>query len=147
MQVILLLCFHCTHRNFIVRRVHWLRARAQLMRWQEQVKLIGYEMQWTVRYYLYKSQNWALQPGPGHSNSISGFRLGPGLGPGPGLSSNIVPPSRPGPSNSSTTHNTSTNLNAGAIAYHHKQKAMWKDLVIKADRIFMRSNPAYQSPL
>ncbi|KAF8801026.1 hypothetical protein BYT27DRAFT_7227064 [Phlegmacium glaucopus] len=30
-----------------VRCVHWLRARAQLNRWQEEVSLTAYEMQWT----------------------------------------------------------------------------------------------------
>jgi Kyakuja-Dileera-Zisupton transposase len=49
-----------TYFDFIlVRRVHWLRARAQLMRWQEEVTLTSYEMQWTVRYYASKSKNWA----------------------------------------------------------------------------------------
>lgn len=42
----------------IVRRVHWLRARAQLMRWREEVTLTGYEMQWTVRYLLHMRNVW-----------------------------------------------------------------------------------------
>ncbi|KAF8799289.1 hypothetical protein BYT27DRAFT_7121086, partial [Phlegmacium glaucopus] len=42
-----------------VRRVHWLRARAQLNRWQEEVSLTGYKMQWTVRYFSFQSQSWA----------------------------------------------------------------------------------------
>jgi len=41
--------------NVIVRRVHWLRAHAQLMRWREEVTLTGYEMHWVVRYFLNKS--------------------------------------------------------------------------------------------
>jgi len=44
--------------NVIVRRVHWLRACAQLMRWREEVTLTGYEMHWVVRYFLNKSQTW-----------------------------------------------------------------------------------------
>ncbi|KAF8804833.1 hypothetical protein BYT27DRAFT_7225176 [Phlegmacium glaucopus] len=47
------------------RRVHWLRARAQLMRWEEEVTLTGYEMQWTVCYFLFKSLAWAVPPGTG----------------------------------------------------------------------------------
>jgi hypothetical protein len=43
----------------VVRRVHWLRARAQLMRWQEEVTLITYEMHWAVRFFSRKSQIWA----------------------------------------------------------------------------------------
>jgi hypothetical protein len=29
------------------------------MRWQEEVTLITYEMQWTVRYFAYKSKIWS----------------------------------------------------------------------------------------
>ena len=43
---------------FIVRRVHWLRARALFMRWQEEVTLTRYEMQWTVAFFVYKSKKW-----------------------------------------------------------------------------------------
>jgi hypothetical protein len=43
----------------VVRHVHWLRARAQLMRWQEEVTLITYEMHWAVRFFAQKSQIWA----------------------------------------------------------------------------------------
>ena len=41
-----------------VKRVHWLRARAQKQRWHEEVILVTYEMQWTVRYFLNKSDMW-----------------------------------------------------------------------------------------
>jgi hypothetical protein len=41
-----------------VQRVHWLRARAQKERWAEEVTLVAYEMQWTVRYFLYNVQLW-----------------------------------------------------------------------------------------
>ncbi|KAF8166226.1 hypothetical protein BJ912DRAFT_863255 [Pholiota molesta] len=40
------------------RRVHWLRARAQLHRWTEERTLVRYEMEWTVRYFLHKSNFW-----------------------------------------------------------------------------------------
>ncbi|KAF8816593.1 hypothetical protein BYT27DRAFT_7076625 [Phlegmacium glaucopus] len=39
-------------------RVHWLRARAQHHRWKEELILVGYEMGWTVRYYMYQSGIW-----------------------------------------------------------------------------------------
>lgn len=48
---------------FAVRRVHWLRARAQYMRWQEEVTLTRYEMQWTVAYFAYRSNQWAQNSG------------------------------------------------------------------------------------
>ena len=58
-----------------VHRVHWLRARAQSGRWSEEAILVGYEMQWTVRYFLHQAQQWddrcdaeneirSLAPGP-----------------------------------------------------------------------------------
>ena len=43
----------------IVKRVHWLRARALKNRWHEEVVLVTYEMQWTVRYFLHKSTTWS----------------------------------------------------------------------------------------
>lgn len=42
----------------IVKRVHWLRARAIKDRWREERVLVRYEMQWTVRYFLYKKKWW-----------------------------------------------------------------------------------------
>jgi len=45
-------------KQFLVQRVHWLRARAQHHRWQEEKTLLRYEMQWTVRYFLYESEKW-----------------------------------------------------------------------------------------
>ena len=41
-----------------VKRVHWLRARAQYHRWKEELTLVGHEMVWTVRYFLFKSTWW-----------------------------------------------------------------------------------------
>ncbi|KAF8801024.1 hypothetical protein BYT27DRAFT_7116196, partial [Phlegmacium glaucopus] len=43
--------------------IHWLRARAQLMRWQEEVTLTRYEMQWTVAFFSYSSHKWGMQLG------------------------------------------------------------------------------------
>ncbi|KAF8965105.1 hypothetical protein BDZ97DRAFT_1659385, partial [Flammula alnicola] len=43
---------------FSVKRVHWLRARAQTQRWREECILVRYEMQWTVRYFMHKSKTW-----------------------------------------------------------------------------------------
>ncbi|KAF8814120.1 hypothetical protein BYT27DRAFT_7250341 [Phlegmacium glaucopus] len=41
------------------RRVHWLHARAQKQRWQEELIIVTYEMQWTVSYFLQHMQ-WDL---------------------------------------------------------------------------------------
>lgn len=45
---------HC----LVVQRVHWLRARSQMHRWDEEVKLVGYEMVWTVRYFVHQMEVW-----------------------------------------------------------------------------------------
>lgn len=42
----------------VVKQVHWLRARAQKNRWHEELTLVTYEMQWTVRSFLHKSKLW-----------------------------------------------------------------------------------------
>ena len=41
-----------------VQRVHWLRARAQSGRWNKEAILVGYEMQWTIRYFLERAKRW-----------------------------------------------------------------------------------------
>ena len=43
---------------YIVNRVHWLRARAQKLRWKEEFVLVAHEMEWTVRYYIHQSKVW-----------------------------------------------------------------------------------------
>ena len=42
------------------------------MRWQEEVTLIGYEMQWTVRYFLFMSRKWVM-PHTGSSASAIAY--------------------------------------------------------------------------
>ncbi|KAF8799828.1 hypothetical protein BYT27DRAFT_7119262, partial [Phlegmacium glaucopus] len=101
----------------IVRRVHWLRARAQVMRWQEQVTLTSYEMQWTVRYFQYQSRSWVVSD-PGTDT---------------GINTRAVSGTQP--------------QSAGAVAYSQQKQAVWEDLMIRADRTFARFNLAYQSPL
>ena len=55
----------------LVQRVHWLRARAQKNRWQEELILLKYEMEWTTRFFLHSGCKWqtllkeiGLEPGP-----------------------------------------------------------------------------------
>ncbi|KIM39386.1 hypothetical protein M413DRAFT_74977, partial [Hebeloma cylindrosporum] len=55
-----------------VKRVHWLRARAQEMRWQEEVILVEHEMEWTVRYFLHKMDYWRAPPPPDREPPSSG---------------------------------------------------------------------------
>ena len=41
-----------------VQRVHWVRARAQKLRWEEELLLVKYEMEWTTKSFLHKAQEW-----------------------------------------------------------------------------------------
>lgn len=98
-------------------------------------------MQWTVRYFLYFCRKWAE----------------PGAGTGAGTS---VPQTGINNSGLGTTSNstgcyagTGTGIiNAkdptpGEIAYGKRKLAVWDSLVRKADGIFRKINPAYESPL
>jgi hypothetical protein len=45
----------------IVTRVHWIRARGQKHRWTEEFILTGYEMEWTVRFFLHEASKWRIR--------------------------------------------------------------------------------------
>lgn len=42
-------------------RVHYLRGRAQKMRWEEEHTLLRYEMDWTTRWFTHQAQLWHEQ--------------------------------------------------------------------------------------
>lgn len=130
------LCFFTSKSFFsifyiLVRRVHWLRARAQLMRWKEEVTLTTYEMQWTVKYFAFNSEKWsnirdssAKLPrlGADNYNQVAeDFSFGSGEKKG-----YLVP---------------------GVLAYAKRKVATWRSHSIKSDRIFTLINDAYKSPL
>ncbi|KAH9959751.1 hypothetical protein BGW80DRAFT_1183207, partial [Lactifluus volemus] len=54
------------------QRVHWLRARAQKQRWKEEVILVGYEMQWTVRFFIHKQEDWERRRTMANDNQATG---------------------------------------------------------------------------
>ncbi|KAF8150124.1 hypothetical protein B0H34DRAFT_826383 [Crassisporium funariophilum] len=54
------------------KHVHWLRARALNHRWHEEVVLVTYEMQWTVRYFLHQCKQW--QEGADNPDVSAGAR-------------------------------------------------------------------------
>jgi hypothetical protein len=56
----------------LVERVHWLRARAQKQRWEEEVTLVGYEMQWTVRFFIHKQEDWERRRTMANDNQATG---------------------------------------------------------------------------
>jgi hypothetical protein len=111
-----------------VRRVHWLRSRAQFMRWSEEVTLTGYEMQWTVRYFQYMSRKWVLPTETGNvSQTGTGISSGTGMALGTGTGTHFLSP--------------------GASAYWSRKQAIWEELVKKADNKFRNCHPSYESPL
>lgn len=58
----------------VVQRVHWLRARSQKSRWSEEFILVGYEMQWVVRHFLYQAKVWSeRQTGPSVSAGAAAY--------------------------------------------------------------------------
>jgi hypothetical protein len=46
------------------------------MRWQEEVTLTGYEMQWTVRYFLYRCKKWELPAEPASVSTRTNLSVG-----------------------------------------------------------------------
>ena len=42
----------------LVYHVSWLRAKAHLARWSEELRLVGCEMQWMVNWFQWKEEEW-----------------------------------------------------------------------------------------
>jgi hypothetical protein len=95
------------------------------MRWQEQVTLLTYEMQWTVRYFLYTTRKWNPTSATGSSSNNGGSSSGSG----------------------SVGSALNNNFTSGGIAYRKRKRAVWEDFMKKADSIFKNVNPDYESPL
>ena len=51
-------CEYSANFGVAVKHIHWLRARAQMQQWHEEVLLLLHEMQWTIRFYTYKARTW-----------------------------------------------------------------------------------------
>ena len=43
---------------FLVYRVNWLRAKARVDRWLEEVTLVKHEMQWTILWFQHQANLW-----------------------------------------------------------------------------------------
>jgi hypothetical protein len=74
-RLYVLLCSH-THNLTLnaVYRVHWLRARAQKMRWIEELQCLQVEMESAVRFFRHQERVWqekeeVIEPPsrPGHT--------------------------------------------------------------------------------
>jgi len=49
---------HILTNPLSVYRVSWLRAKAHFTRWSEELRLVEAEMQWTVKWFLWKVEQW-----------------------------------------------------------------------------------------
>ena len=106
-------------------RIHWLRARAQKMRWQEEVELCQHEMEWTIRHYMYMARMWrarrdmAMLPGGVLPNVSAGSMV--------------------------TASTQLARHTLGFAAYASAQMAMWNELGHIADGRFAKSYTQYRS--
>jgi hypothetical protein len=126
-----------------VQRVHWLRARAQKARWQEEVTLLGYEMQWTVRYYMHMSERWQLGiMAPNAEVPSAEGQAGTSGGTWPTGSESGLPPVT-----GTSLPQSEVVIALGASAYAHCQCAAWDAVATLADRTFKSTNSHYVSPL
>lgn len=89
------------------------------MRWQEEVSLTTYEMQWTVRYFTHKSSFWLETQNKPAEPILTSAEL------------NL----------------TSAKVNPGARAYAKRKESTWLRLALKSDKTFKIINKAYKSPL
>jgi hypothetical protein len=44
--------------TYLVYRVNWLRAKARVDRWQEELILVKHEMQWTILWFQNQADLW-----------------------------------------------------------------------------------------
>ena len=51
---------HINYNNISlpVYRVNWLHAKARKKRWEEELELVGKEMEWTTRCFQYHEEIW-----------------------------------------------------------------------------------------
>ena len=95
--------------------MHWLKSRAQLNRWDEELNLTKHEMVWTTGYFVHKSvewQQWAETTAAAASEVLS-------------------------------TAAERTALAAGKAAYAHKQVNLWNRLAAYADSQYVLLYPQY----
>ena len=93
-------------------------------------------MQWTVRYFCYRSQSWRLPEDTRTESICSSSGTSTGMFRDTGMDTGI-----------STTKTLDPKLTTGTIAYQRRNHAIWEELMNKADCMFARLNDAYQSPL
>lgn len=61
--------------DYIVDRVHFLRARAQKNRWTEELLLVEYEMRWTAQYFSHQVTVWKGRAAAAESSGAIAYAL------------------------------------------------------------------------
>ena len=87
------------------------------MRWQEEVTLTAYEMQWTIQYFINKSEFWSNIKNIPADDPVS-------------MNVDVMVPID----------------NSGALAYAKRKHWTWYQLAQKSDKTFRYINTAYKSP-
>ena len=95
---------------------HWLHACARRMRWQEEVTITTYEMQWTVHYFIHKSNFWSeIQNTP----ATDGLTL--------------------------EVNGNAPGMDVGSLSYAKQKHSTWYQFALKVDKTFKVINNAYKS--
>ena len=119
----------CRSNADVVQRVHWLRGRAQRDRWAEEVILVTYEMQWTVRHFQHNAGIWQQR---------AGFTP---AGAGLTAAGASVAPAAAGVTIAGADKRR---LQAhGPAAYAARKAEMWMEMAISAQQAFIDINPSY----
>lgn len=103
--------------TLVVKRVHWLRARAQYLRWKEELTLLTYEMTWVVQFFQHMRGTWSRH----YSRVLSFPRAGTG---------EHVP-------------GTEALWKSGAAGYAQRQIRTWSDFAAHAERVFRATYPKF----
>jgi hypothetical protein len=104
----------------LVKRVHWLRARAQSHRWREEFTLVQYEMTWVVRFFKHMSSTWSRRQG----NVLNLLDL---------LSSATAGGAR----------DSDVTWARGAAAYAQRQITRWSQFAGHAENTFRATHPGF----
>src|SRR5882757_9570902 len=101
----------------LVKRVHWLRARAQSHRWKEEFTLVQYEMTWVVRFFKHMSGTWSRR----HDNVLSFLSSGTSVNPTA----------------------SEADWTRGAAAYAQRQIRTWSQFAGHAEDTFRATHPGF----
>ena len=59
---------------YLVYRVNWLRAKARVDRWHEELMLVKHEMHWTTLWFQHQAEVWSEHSKSEHSDLPVGHK-------------------------------------------------------------------------